>query len=177
MDRYAQATIAGFINKTRQVFNDAIDRQLLSANPFRKVRGGTQVNNDRQHFVSRDDIEKVIAVAPNAEWKLLIALARYGGLRIPSEAASMRIADIDFAAGRITVRSPKTEGQNKPRRVLPLFPELVPHLRAVIDAAPAERVQLPPFVTAGYNPPHADGAAHQACRSEAVASRVAQSSR
>ena len=150
--KYSPATVAGFVNKTRQLLNDAIDHGLLSTNPFRKVGGGSQVNEERRFYVSREAIERVMDKAPNDEWKLLIALGRYGGLRIPSEVVGLKISDIDLDRGRITIASPKTEKQGKSKRVIPLWPELRPLIEAVLKKASRDQVRLLPFILPGYNP-------------------------
>ena len=150
--KYSPATVSGFVNKTRQLFNDAIDHGLLTANPFRKVGGGCQVNEERRFFVSREAIERVIDKAPDNEWKLLIALGRYGGLRIPSEVVGLKISDVDLERGRITIASPKTEKQGKAKRVIPLWPELRPLIEAVLKKASPDQVRLLPSVLPGYNP-------------------------
>jgi integrase len=150
--KYSPATVAGFANKTRQLLNDAIDHGLLSSNPFRKVGGGSQVNEERRFYVSREAIERVMDKAPSDEWKLLIALGRYGGLRIPSEVVGLKISDIDLERSRITIASPKTEKQGKAKRVIPLWPELRPLIESVIQKAPVDQVRLLPFILPGYNP-------------------------
>jgi integrase len=64
----------------------------------------------------------------------LFALSRYGGLRCPSEHLALTWGDVDLEAGRMTVRSPKTEHHHgKAYRVLPIFLELRPYLEAVRD--------------------------------------------
>ncbi len=78
---------------------------------------------------------KLIDTAPDVEWKLIIALARFGGLRSPSETLALKWADVDWAGKRITIPSPKTERQAKPYRIVPLFPELRKYLEAAFDAA------------------------------------------
>lgn len=150
--KYSPATVSGFVNKTRQLFNDAIDHGLLSSNPFRKVGGGSQVNEERRFFVSREAIERVMDKAPDDGWKLLIALGRYGGLRIPSEVVGLKISDIDLERSRITITSPKTERQGKSKRVIPLWPELRPLIESVLQKASPDQVRLLPFVLPGYNP-------------------------
>ena len=144
--------MAGFVNKTRQLLNDAIDHGLLSNNPFRKVGGGSQVNEERRFYVSREAIERVMDKAPSDEWKLLIALGRYGGLRIPSEVERLKISDIDLEKGRITITSPKTEKQGKSKRVIPLWPELRPLIENVLKKASPGQVRLLPYILPGYNP-------------------------
>lgn len=150
--KYSPATVSGFVNKTRQLFNDAIDHGLLTMNPFRKVGGGTQVNEERRFFVTREAIERVMEKAPSDQWKLLIALGRYAGLRIPSEAVSLKIADVDLERSRITITSPKTEKQGKSKRVIPLWPELRPLIESVIKNATAGQTRLLPILLPGYNP-------------------------
>lgn len=61
----------------------------------------------------------------------MLGLARYGGLRFPSEIALLRWSDIHWDAERITVTSPKTQRYGKATRVVPLFPEL----RSFLDEA------------------------------------------
>ena len=84
------------------------------------------------HFISRVDAEQVIEACPNAEWRLIFALSRYGGLRCPSEHLALRWEDVDWERNRMTVRRPKTEHHpGGVSRTVPLFPELRPHLEEV----------------------------------------------
>jgi len=46
---------------------------------------GVRANKSREHFVTREVAEKVLAACPDPEWKRCVALSRYGGLRCPSE--------------------------------------------------------------------------------------------
>lgn len=56
---------------------------------------------------------------------LILALARFGGLRVPSEVHELTWDDINFDEKKITVRSPKTEHhEGKESRVMPMFPEI-----------------------------------------------------
>ncbi len=81
---------------------------------------------------------------PNVWWKLLVALARFGGLRTPSEPFSLTWGDVDWERGRVTVPSPKTEHAGKPHRTIPLFPLLRPHLEAAFDHAEEGAVYILP---------------------------------
>ena len=83
------------------------------------------------------DVLKVIDTAPDPEWKLLIAFARFQGLRIPSEALALTWFDVDFEHKRLVIRASKTEHhEGGGVRVQPIFPETAPLLQAVFDAAP-----------------------------------------
>jgi hypothetical protein len=75
---------------------------------------------------------------------MLVALARFGGLRIPSEAFSLTWGDVDWERNRLTIPSPKTRSHGKPHRVIPLFPLLRPHLEAAFEhAEEGKRVHHP----------------------------------
>lgn len=68
----------------------------------------------------------------DAQWRLLFALSRFGGLRCPSEHLALRWSDVDWGRGRIRIPSPKTEHhEGGESREIPIFPELRPHLEAV----------------------------------------------
>src|SRR5262249_42560705 len=72
----------------------------------------------------------VIAAAPDAEWRLLIALSRFGGLRCPSEHLALEWRDVDWERSRFLVRSPKTGD-----RWVPIFPELRPYFDECFELA------------------------------------------
>ena len=82
------------------------------------------------YYLTAEDTEKLIAAAPDHHWRLLIALARYGGLRTTSEPLALTWADVDWEKNKVLIRSPKTGN-----RWLPLFPELRPHLEEAFDRA------------------------------------------
>jgi integrase len=78
----------------------------------------------------------VLDACPDHNWKCIVVLARYGGLRCPSEVLSLRWQDIDWAGNRIIVTSPKTEHHaGKASRTIPLFPELRPYLEKAFELA------------------------------------------
>ena len=90
----------------------------------------------RAHFITREVTEKVIAACPDVEWRLIVALSRYGGLRCPSETQALRWGDIDWDNNRINVPSPKTEHlAGGAFRTIPLFKELRPILEEAFDLA------------------------------------------
>lgn len=135
-DKYAVATVSRRTKYARQFFKYAVKGKIISENPFEDVKPGPQDNSSRMHDVTRDEIAKVIDACPCHEWRLLFALARFGGLRIPSEALALRWTDIDWAAGTIRVTCVKTERhKGKGSRIIPLFPELRPYLEQTFELA------------------------------------------
>lgn len=78
----------------------------------------------------------ILAACPNDEWRAIIALSRYAGLRCPSEIVALRWGDCNWERGRLTVRSPKTAGhEGHAVRVVPIAPELRPILQDLFDRA------------------------------------------
>jgi integrase len=105
---------------------------------MRGLKAGSQANRDRRHYVTTDDIEKVNAACPDHEWKLFFALARYAGLRTPSETSRLTSNDILWEdPPKMVVSSPKTEHHGGlAQRAVPILPELLPDLRDAYDLAP-----------------------------------------
>lgn len=137
VEKLSEATIRKRCKFARQFFGFAVKKRLVASNPFAGLKAGNLANRARDRFISREDAQAVIDACPDAEWRLLFALSRYGGLRCPSEHLSLRWDDIDWHGARIRVRSPKTEHHpGHESRSIPLFPELLPYLRDAAELAP-----------------------------------------
>lgn len=127
----AENTVRKMCAVAAQFFRDAMDRELIIRNPFtnRDVPRTVKENRSRDSFVSRKTIQAVVDACPDAEWRLIVALSRYGGLRCPSEHMLLKWADVDWQRGRMLVTSPKTEHHDgKGSRQVPIFAELRPFL-------------------------------------------------
>jgi len=128
-EKLAPATIARRVIAARTLWRSAIRWKLASENPFEGIKGGHQSNEERKRFIPQEVIERAIAEAPDAEWRCIIALSRYGGLRCPSEHFALRWVDIDWDRGAIHVTCPKLAHIERcATRRVPLFPELRKHL-------------------------------------------------
>jgi integrase len=135
----ADATVRKMCGIARQFFKAAIQHRLIPTNPFDadEIKTTVRGNTERFRFVTRDETEKLIAACPNEEWKLIVGLSRWGGLRCPSEHLALTWDHVNWAEGKLTVPSPKTahhEGHGE--RIIPLFPELRTLLDAAYDKAP-----------------------------------------
>jgi integrase len=130
----SENTVRKHVQIAKQFFTSAVRHKLIDSTPFADLKSTVRPNPARFYFVTRSEADKVIAACPDAQWQLIFALSRYGGLRCPSEHLELRWGDVDWEHGRVTVRSPKTEHhEGKTERVIPLFPELRPCLQAVLD--------------------------------------------
>ena len=122
---FAPNTIRKRVSEAKQFFHDAVQRELISKNPFDGMKGTVGSNRDRDFFIDRDLAEKVTEALPNTEWRLLFALMRFGGLRCPSETLALTWDDVKWAEDKILVRSSKTEHhEGKGFRLIPIFREL-----------------------------------------------------
>jgi integrase len=122
--------------KAKHFFTVAIEYELVDRNPFAKITVTVTANPSRFYFVSRDEIDIVLQHCDDLEWKAIFTLARYGGLRCPSEVLALRWRDIDWAHQRVRVPSSKTEHfEGGGSRTIPLFPELAGPLRDALEAA------------------------------------------
>jgi len=121
-----------------QFFRHAYRKEIITRNPFDGVSVGTSTNDERLVFVPRDIVTKVMEACPDWQWRTVVALARFGGLRCSSEVALLKWSDIQWDTERFTVTSPKTKRYVKATRLVPLFPEL----RDALDEAFSEVVGI-----------------------------------
>jgi integrase len=132
----ADNTIRRRCGIAKQFFHAAVRRKLITSNPFGDLKSTSVGNPARFYFITQAEAQKVIDNCPDAQWRLLFALCRYGGLRCPSEILGLTWQDINWAEGKMLVRSPKTEHHpGHESRLVPLFPELVPYLREAFEQA------------------------------------------
>ncbi len=71
--------------------------------------------------LSREEIQKILAAVPNHKHRTLVALAYGAGLRV-SETMALRVRDVDFSAGLLSVRHGKGNKDRLtvlPRKVIP----------------------------------------------------------
>ncbi len=127
---YAGATIGRTVKHAKTFFRSAVRLGLLRESPFADLKSRKQTNDARKFFVTPETTSQVLDALPDAEWRLIFALSRYGGLRCPSEHLALTWPDIDWARDRFLARAPKTGV-----RWVPIFAELRPFLAAAFEAA------------------------------------------
>jgi integrase len=135
------------LKRAKQFFRVAARRKLVSENPFADVKGLSEANEARKFLISREDAQKVLDACPDAEWRLIFALSRFGGLRCPSEHLTLEFKDVNWERERILIRSPKTG-----HRCVPILPELRPYLLKVFELASSGTV----YVINRYRQPNAN---------------------
>ena len=136
LKRLSAATVSREVKRARQFFRAAVRRRLIAENPFVDLSAPAQVNSSREHFIGPEDTLKLLAACPDSQWRLIVALSRFGGLRCPSEHLALTWADVDWQRGRLTVHSSKTAHHaGRESRVVPMFPELRRYVEQAWDEA------------------------------------------
>ena len=115
---HSDCTVCRGIRRCRTIFKFAVDAEWLAKNPFAGISGSAEVNLDRQVYVDRKTIYRVMEHCRDDYDRLLLALARFGGLRIPSEVRLLRFSD--FKENVILIHQDTKTGA----REVPLFGEI-----------------------------------------------------
>ena len=112
-------------------FKWMVKNKDITESPFEGMSMSPAPDEDRNEYIEEDFIYRVMAVAPDAEWRLIIALWRFAGLRGSSEPLLLRWQDISLDQNKMTIHAKKTKRyEGKGTRVIPIFPELVEPLLA-----------------------------------------------
>ena len=137
-------TVRRRIGRAKQFFRAAVKNGLIDRNPFEDEVSTVTGNDERLFLVPAESIERCIEVTPCEDWRIILAFARYAGMR-SHETRIQRWDHIDFSNRTMTVRSYKNSriGVELVLRKCPIFPELMPHLMRAKKLAPddAEYVQ------------------------------------
>jgi integrase len=137
----AENTVRATAKNAKLFLNSAVKAGLLSRNPFSGLRSTLIQRPDRQRFVTLEEAQKLLNACPSADWRCLVALCRFGGLRSPSETLLVKWEDINWEHSTIHVRSPKTERHpGQASRQIPLFVELREILWAAAETSTSEYV-------------------------------------
>jgi hypothetical protein len=117
-DALAPCTVYRGLGTCRELFSFAASLGVISGNSFLGIRRGQRTNEERQYYVERSIINQVLSGCTDDLERLIIVLARYGGLRIPSEIRKLRYGD--FTETLIKIHKDTKTGA----RDVPLFREV-----------------------------------------------------
>lgn len=103
------ATVNKRAANAKVFFDVAKKRKLIGENVFKELESRSIANKARQYYLERKDAEKILAACPDAQWRLIFALCRFGGVRCPSEVLALQWSDVNWEDRRLLIHSPKTE--------------------------------------------------------------------
>ncbi|MEM1355965.1 MAG: phage integrase SAM-like domain-containing protein [Planctomycetota bacterium] len=160
---YKEATVRRRCAHAKRFLSYAVRLKLIDDNPFAdgSVPTASPKGSDK-HFVDRTLSLRILQMLPDARWRLIWSLARWGGVRVPSEIAALEWSGVDWSDRRLVIISPKTERyEGGESRTIPMFPEIEPYLRDWWDMAPENE----PMVFPGAS---TKGAAYQTTIKRAI---------
>ena len=134
-EELAENTVRRRCGRARQFFKAAIEKKMITKNPFAGMSVTVGGNTEALRFVTEDEAQKILKACPDLQWRVIFSLCRYGALRCPSEVLALTWENVLWASNSILVISPKTKRyRDKASRMLPMFPQL----RSVLDEAYGE---------------------------------------
>ena len=132
----AETTVSMRCQKARQIFKFACDSGWLKNNPFDGMCDWSTTDQSKAFFVTREIYHEIIENTVDVSFRAIIALARIGGLRSPSEIKPLTWDAVDWKKRRLRVTSPKTKRfKDKGERTIPLFPELGEQIEQLWEVA------------------------------------------
>jgi integrase len=126
--KYAKATSSRLVKFFKQFWVIAVKNGMANINPFEEMKAGSSTNQERIHYVPRETIESILSQCQDLEWQVIISLARYGGIRVPSELRCIKWSHVDWVKERIAIHSSKTG-----IREIPLFDEIKRYLKPYFE--------------------------------------------
>jgi len=94
----ATATVNREIKRCRTIFKRAVEMKYISDNPFSKVKAGKSVNKARRILAKNATMENVLKVlqfCTRHEFTMAVLLARFEGLRTPSECTGLKFSNFN----------------------------------------------------------------------------------
>ena len=127
----SEATVRVHIRNAKTIFGDAVASGILQKNPFSQQKSSS-IPARRDRYVTPSETEHILEACPSAQWRLLVGLMRFAGLRCPSETHGLCWGNVDWLHRRLTVFAAKTDSE----RLVPIFPGLYQLLRDAYELAP-----------------------------------------
>jgi integrase len=123
--KHTSATVHTTLAFVKQIFRYAVKRKYIMESPAESVTCGVQISREKDRTITLDEYQRILEACPSNQWRVIIALARIGGCRCPSEAVALRWADVNFENNVIEIHSVKTERHKQhSTRLMPLFYDL-----------------------------------------------------
>ena len=91
----------------KTIFNHAVRDDLIPFNPFSRLKSRPPEPDKDWHYVSMEELDKLLKACPTEGWKMLVALCRLAGLR-RGEALSLPWSAVDWENRRLVVLATKT---------------------------------------------------------------------
>ena len=125
----AGKTVLAYMKDAGAVYRAAIREGLVSFNPFTALEAiDTSDSQERKPFTS-EEVSLLMEAAPSEEWRGLILVAAFTGLRL-GDAARLSWASIDLESKKIILIPSKTKKKKREVRI-PIHSDLLAFLESV----------------------------------------------
>jgi integrase len=125
----AGKTVLSYLKDAGAIYRAAIREGLVSFNPFSALEAiDTSDSQERKPFTP-EEVSKLMDHAKNDEWRGLILVAAYTGLRL-GDAARLSWQSVDLEAKKITLIPSKTKKKKREVRI-PIHPDLLAFFESV----------------------------------------------
>lgn len=125
----AGKTVLAYMKDAGAIYRSAITEGLITHNPFSSLEAiDTSDSQERKPFTP-GEVADLMTHAPDAEWRGLILVAAFTGLRL-GDAARLSWSSVDLEAKRITLIPSKTKKKKREVRI-PIHPDLLAFFESV----------------------------------------------
>lgn len=122
-------TVLSYTKDLNAVYRTALREAIVTLNPFAGLDAiDTSDSHERKPFTG-EEVGRLLTSSPTEEWRGLILVAAFTGLRL-ADAAKMTWASVDLEAKLITLIPSKTKRKKRVVRI-PIQPDLLEYLLAV----------------------------------------------
>ncbi len=144
----AGKTVLSYTKDIGAAFRAAIREGLITSNPFTALETiDTSDSLDRKPFTG-EEVGRLLNTAPTEEWRGLILVAAFTGLRL-GDAARLCWSSVDLEAKRIILMPSKTKKKKREVRI-PIQPDLLSYFEAAPVAE--DKPNSPVFPTLAKSP-------------------------
>ncbi len=134
----AEVSVCHRCADAKAIFKRAVDDDLILFNPFDRLKVHPPKPDKAWHYVTMEELDKLLAACKSTDWKVLVALCRLAGLR-RGEALTLPWSAVDWQKRRLTVFAQKTERHGGNKRIVPIDPKLYTILLTAFQEAPEGR--------------------------------------
>ena len=130
---FSEAHINRTIGHAKQFFLAAVDYEIITKDPFKKLSASVSANANRKFYVTPELSSCILEACPNLEWRLRFVFMRWLGLRCPSEMNSLKWEDVEWGGSKIAIHDSKRQhhGFEKSLR----YPAILPEVRLYLEEA------------------------------------------
>jgi len=128
----SKKTAANKIKTITAVFSQAMAEGLINTNPLASLKALPSDNKLTRQPFTMDEVNRLILNSPDNEWRGLITVAAFTGLRL-GDCMGLVWDDVNLGAGYVETVPAKTKRSNRVVKI-----PITPTLRAYLEAIPED---------------------------------------